>query len=164
MHFRLITLLVLALNSYQVNAQQLYFNLTDGSSQQYAINEIRRIDFDSKHLNLRLKDETVVSIELDALLNYKYQPEEETNLDHPTLNFYPNPSDLKLNVQYTFPQTTLPIQIQIHNLKGEQLLEQTLKLSKTGAFELDVSRFISGQYICTISNGDIVISKSFIKL
>ena len=164
MHFRLIAFVVLAISSFDMNAQQLYFNLTDGTSQQYAINEIRRIDFDSKYLNLRLTDETVVSIELDALLNYKYQPGEETNLEHPTLNFYPNPSDLQLNVQYTFPQTTVPILIRIHNLKGEQLIEQTLKLSETGAFELDVSRFISGQYICTLSNGDIVISKSFIKL
>lgn len=164
MHFRLIVFVALAFSSFDMNAQLLYFNLTDGTSQQYAINEVRRIDFDAKKLNLLLTDETVISIELDALLNYQYKTDAESISEHPSLDFYPNPADFQLKVRFTSPQTKTPFHIRVHNLKGEQLIEQTLKLSENGAFELDVSRFFSGQYICTLSNGDIVISKSFIKL
>jgi hypothetical protein len=168
MIFRLIALLVLGLSSFNTHAQQLYFNLTDGSTQLYTINEVRRIDFDSTNLNLRLTDETVVSIELDALLYYRYQPGTITQVesvnDRPSLNFFPNPADLQLNVRFNFPKTTAPIQLRVHNLKGDKLIDQTLKHANNGEIALDISHFVPGQYICLLTSGDVVISKSFLKL
>ncbi len=167
MKIRLFVLLTLALTSFKVNAQQLYFYLNDGSMQMYAIDEVRRMDFDSTNINIRLTDESVVSIELDALLKYQYYPGNITQVeaisDRPSLNFYPNPADQQLNVRYALPNIASNVQVRIHNLKGEKLLEQTVKSSPSGELALDLTKFAAGQYFCTLTSGELVISKAFMK-
>lgn len=167
MKIRLLVLVTLALTSLKVNAQQLYFYLNDESMQMYSIDEVRRMDFDSTNINIRLTDESVVSIELDALSKYQYYPEDitkiETIVDRPTLSFYPNPAEQQLNVRYSLPQLSSTIQVRIHNLKGEKLLEQTVKSNPSGELALDLSKLAAGQYFCTLTSGELVISKAFMK-
>ena len=167
MQIRLIALLVFVISSFKMNAQQLYFYLNDGSMQTYSISEVRRMDFDSTNINIRLTDESVVSIELNALTSYQYYPEGithiETIVERPTLSFFPNPADQQLNVRYSLPKVSSTIQVRIHNLKGEKLLEQTVKSSPSGELMLDLTKFATGQYYCTLSSGEVVISKAFMK-
>ena len=167
MQIRLIALLVLVISSFKMNAQQLYFYLNDGSMQTYSIPEVRRMDFDSTNINIRLTDESVVSIDLNALTSYQYYPEGitqiETIVERPTLSFFPNPADQQLNVRYSLPKVSPTIQVRIHNLKGEKLLEQTVKSSPSGELMLDLTKFATGQYFCTLSSGELVISKAFMK-
>jgi hypothetical protein len=167
MQIRLIALLVLVILSFKVNAQQLYFYLNDGSMQTYSISEVRRMDFDSTNINIRLTDESVVSIELDALTSYQYYPEGitqiETIVERPTLSFFPNPAEQQLNVRFSLPKISSTIQVRIHNLKGEKLLEQEVKSSSNGELVWDLTKLASGQYFCTLTSGDVVISKAFMK-
>jgi hypothetical protein len=167
MILRSIFSLVLLFAASQVKSQYLYFYLNDASMQMYAISEVRRMDFDSSSINLHLIDESVVSFELDALNNYRYTPDNITAIDqlanHPQLSFFPNPADQQLNLRYFLPNTSSTIQVRIHNIKGEQFLQQDMKSSAKGELSLDLSKLAAGQYFCTLSCGEVVISKAFMK-
>jgi hypothetical protein len=167
MQIRLIALLVIVISSFKMNAQQLYFYLNDGSMQTYSIPEVRRMDFDSTNINIRLTDESVVSIELNALTSYQYYPEGitqiETIVERPNLSFFPNPAEQQLNVLFSLPKISSTIQVRIHNLKGEKIIEQEVKSTSNGELVLDLTTLASGQYFCTLTSGDVVISKAFMK-
>jgi len=79
------------------------------------------------------------------------------------LSFYPNPAEQQLNVRYSLPKASSTIQVRIHNLKGEKLLEQTVKSNPSGELALDLSKLSAGQYFCTLTSGELVISKAFMK-
>ncbi len=151
----------------QAKSQYLYFYMNDASMQMYAITEVRRMDFDSSSINLYLTDESVVSFELDALNNYRYTPDNITAIyqqpNHPHLSFFPNPAEEQLNLQYFLPSPSSSIQVRIHNIKGEQFLQQDMKSSAKGELSLDLSKLAAGQYFCTLSCGEVVISKAFMK-
>jgi len=152
---------------FKANAQQLYFYLNNGSMQQYAIEEVRRMDFDSTNINLHLTDQSVVSFELDALDYYSYTADDVTAIsgvsDRPLLSFFPNPTDNLLNVKYSFPKLVDKIQVSIHNLSGVKLLEKEMKAEKQGDVVLDVNTLSAGQYFCTFTAGEFVITKAFMK-
>ena len=159
--------LLLLFAGIQAKSQYLYFYMNDASMQMYAISEVRRMDFDSSSINLHLSDESVVSFELDALNNYRYTPDNITALDqqpnHPHLSFFPNPADQQLNLRYFLPNPSSTVQVRIHNLKGEQFLQQDMKSSAKGELALDLSKLAAGQYFCTFTSGEVVISKAFMK-
>ena len=167
MIYRSIFSLLMVMAAIQAKSQYLYFYLNDASMQMYAITEVRRMDFDSSSINLHLIDESVVSFELDALNNYRYTPDNITAIDqlanHPQLSFFPNPADQQLNLRYFLPNPSTTIQVRIHNLKGEQFLQQDMKSSAKGELNLDLSKLTVGQYFCTLSCGEVVISKTFMK-
>jgi hypothetical protein len=167
MTLRWIALIVLVFSSWKADSQQLYFYLNDESMQTYSISEVRRMDFDSTNIHVRLTDESVVSIELDALTKYQYYPDDitqiETIVERPTLSFFPNPAEQQLNVRFSLPKISSTIQVRIHNLKGEKLLEQEVKSTSNGELVLDLSKLAAGQYFCTLTSGDVVISKAFMK-
>ena len=162
----LLTALIIA-TFIQANAQQLYFYANNGSLQIYAIEEVRSIDFDSIHINLNLVDESVVSFELDSLDYYSYSVDDVTVVskenDFPKLGFYPNPTNNLLNVKYFFPKLINSIQVRIHNLKGEKILEKEIKAEKEGEVTIDVNDLTAGQYFCTFTAGEFVITKAFMK-
>jgi len=148
-------------------SQNLYFYMNDASMQMYAIAEVRRMDFDSSSINLHLIDESVVSFELDALNHYQYTPDNVTATDaqnpRPQLSFFPNPAEQQLNLRYFLPNSAATVQVRIHNLKGDKFLEQEVKASAKGELALDLSKLASGQYFCTLTSGEVVISKAFMK-
>ena len=166
LRFILFTVAMIA-SFQQSNAQQLYFYLNNGSMQQYAIEEVRRMDFDSTNINLHLTDQSVVSFELDALDYYSYTADDVTAIsgvsDRPLLSFFPNPTDNLLNVKYSFPKLVDKIQVSIHNLSGVKLLEKEMKAEKQGDVVLDVNTLSAGQYFCTFTAGEFVITKAFMK-
>lgn len=151
----------------QAKSQYLYFYMNDASMQMYAITEVRRMEFDSSSINLYLTEESVVSFELDALNNYRYTPDNITALDqqsnHPQLSFFPNPAEEQLNLRYVLPNPSSTVRVRIQNLKGEQFMQQDMKSSAKGELSLDLSKLSAGQYFCTLSSGDVVISKAFMK-
>ena len=159
--------LLLLFAASQAKSQYLYFYMNDASMQMYAISEVRRMDYDSSSINLHLTDESVVSFELDALNNYRYTPDNITEIDqlanHPQLSFFPNPADQQLNLRYFLPNPSSSVQVRIHNLKGEQFLQQEMKSSAKGELALDLSKLAAGQYFCTLTSGEVVISKAFMK-
>ena len=163
--FLFFVLLVFAVS--KANSQNLYFYMNDASMQMYAISEVRRMDFDSSSINLHLTDESVVSFELDALNNYRYTPDNITALDqqpkHPHLSFYPNPAEEQLNLRYFLPKPSSTVQVRIHNLKGEKFIQQDMKSSAQGELTVDLSKLAAGQYFCTLTSGEVVISKAFMK-
>jgi hypothetical protein len=167
MILRSISLLFLVFAATQAKSQYLYFNLNDESVQMYTISEVRRMDFDSSSINLHLIDESVVSFELDALNNYRYTPGGITAIDqlanHPQLNFFPNPADQQLNLRYFLPNPSSAVQVRIHNLKGEKFIHQEMKSSTQGELTVDLSKLAAGQYFCTLTSGEVVISKAFMK-
>jgi hypothetical protein len=159
--------LLLVFVAIQAKSQYLYFYMNDASMQMYAITEVQRMDFDSSSINLHLIDESVVSFDLDALNNYRYTPDNITALDqqsnHPHLSFFPNPVEEQLNLRYVLPNASSTVRVRIHNLKGEQFLQQDMKSSAKGELNIDLSKLSTGQYFCTLSSGDVVISKAFMK-
>jgi len=167
MFLRSISLLLLVFATAEAKSQYLYFYMNDASMQMYAISEVRRMDFDSSSINLHLTDESVISFELDALNNYRYTPSDISAIDplakHPQLSFFPNPADQQLNLWFSLPNASSTVQVRIHNLKGEQYHLEEVKSSAQGELSLDLSKLAAGQYFCTVTSGDVVISKAFIK-
>ncbi len=159
--------LLLLFAGIQAKSQYLYFYLNDASMQMYAISEVRRMDFDSSSINLHLTDQSVVSFELDALNHYQYTPDNVTAVNevnqHPLLSFYPNPAEEQLNLRYFLPNPSSTIQVRIHNLKGEQFIQQDMKSSAKGELVIDLNKLAAGQYFCTLTSGEVVISKAFMK-
>jgi hypothetical protein len=167
MILRSISLLFLVIAATQAKSQYLYFNMNDASVQMYTISEVRRMEFDSSSINLHLIDESVVSFELDALNNYRYTPGGITAIEqlanHPQLNFFPNPADQQLNLRYFLPNPSSTVQVRIHNLKGEKFIQHEAKSSAQGELSLDLNKLAAGQYFCTLTSGEVVISKAFMK-
>jgi hypothetical protein len=159
--------LLLLFAGIQAKSQYLYFYLNDASMQMYAISEVRRMDFESNSINLHLTDESVVSFELDALNNYRYTPDNITAVNevnqHPLLSFFPNPAEQQLNLRYYLPHVTTAVQVRIHNLKGDQFIQQEITSDAHGELSLDLSKLAAGQYFCTLTSGEVVISKAFMK-
>lgn len=167
MILRSISLLFVIFSATQAKSQYLYFYMNDASMQMYSISEVRRMDFDSSSINLHLIDESVVSFDLDVLNNYRYTPGGITAIDqlanHPQLNFFPNPADQQLNLRYFLPNPSSTVQVRIHNLKGEKFIQQDMKSSNQGELTVDLSKLAAGQYFCTLTSGEVVISKAFMK-
>lgn len=147
-------------------SQQIYFYFTDASVQVYNIDEVSRMDFDANLLNLRLADESSVTFDMSTVLYYRYFAEDITaveELTRPQLRFFPNPADQELNLKYALPNASSPVHIRLHNLKGEEVLNQTLEQSAKGEAKLDLSGLPAGQYFCTLSSGKLRVSKAFMK-
>ena len=49
------------------------------------------------------------------------------------------------------------------NLKGEKFIQQDMKSSAQGELTVDLSKLAAGQYFCTLTSGEVVISKAFMK-
>lgn len=167
MHLRYFFALFLVFSASQAYSQNLFFYMNDASMQMYSISEVRRMDFDSTAINLHLTDQSVVTFQLNELNNYRYTPGTVTNVEdltnHPSLSFFPNPADQQLNVRFTLPNASATVQVRIHNLKGEKLLEQEVKSTTKGELALDLTKLAVGQYFCTLTSGTVVISKAFMK-
>jgi hypothetical protein len=167
MMFRSIISVLLVFAALLSKSQNLYFFMNDESMQMYAISEVSYMKFDATSIKLHLTDESIVSFDLDALNNYRYTPDNITAIDqhtnHPQLSFFPNPADQQLNLRFSLPKAASTIQVRIHNLKGEKLLEQEVKSSAKGELSLDLSKLSAGEYFCTLASGDVVISKAFMK-
>jgi hypothetical protein len=55
------------------------------------------------------------------------------------------------------------LHIQLQTLQGIKVLEKEFKAEKDSELQLDVSSLASGQYLCIIEAGGVLISKSFVK-
>ena len=167
MTLRFLSILFFATVAIKANSQQLFFYFNDASVQMYSIAEVRRMNVDSANLTLHLIDESIVTFELTTLNYYRYFAEDVTNVaelnNRPSLTFYPNPAEQELNLQYSLPYATQNLSVTIHNLKGEKVLVKQLTSSKDGKVTLALNNLATGQYFCTLSAGDMVISKAFMK-
>jgi len=167
MLLRFLSILFFATVAIKANSQQLFFYFNDASVQMYSIAEVRRMNVDSANLTLHLIDESIVTFELNTLNYYRYFAEDVTSVaelkNHPTLTFYPNPAEQELNLKYDLPYATQNLSVTIHNLKGDKVLVKQLTPSKDGKVTLGLNNLATGQYFCTLTAGDMVISKAFMK-
>jgi len=166
MALRLLSMILLAITCHQANAQQMYFYFNDASVQVYNLDELSKIDFDADNIRLHLNDQTVISFDTDLLNYYRYFAEGVTSVNNlpvrPDFKVYPNPAGNNLNVKFDLLKPSM-VQVSVRNLQGVLMMEKTIQVKNQDDFELDLSGFASGQYICIIDAGDFLVSKSFIK-
>ncbi len=70
------------------------------------------------------------------------------------LKVFPNPSEGKLTVCFTYPSKEIKGEMKINNLLGETVFKTALK-SEIGSpqnFEIDISKVLPGQYILQMAN------------
>ena len=77
-----------------------------------------------------------------------------------TSAIYPNPSKDKFYFNYTGNNFETPIHIQVRNLVGQKVSEQTVKLNDVNQlFEIDASNFIEGVYFVNITQAGVKVVK-----
>jgi len=75
---------------------------------------------------------------------------------------FPNPASEYIYL--TLPRSqSEKLQIKVYDIKGEYILGKEVYLSEPGSHKLDVSALSNGLYICKVEQGNLSISKKFIK-
>jgi len=166
MILRWLTFFVLFITFNNANSQQLYFYLNDASVQIYSIDEVRRIDFDAENIRILLLDETSVTYEYEVLNYYRYFAEGTSSIKNESaradFSLFPNPTENQLNLKFNLLKPSNS-HIQLQTLQGIKVLEKEFKAERDSELQLDVSSLASGQYLCIIEAGGVLISKSFVK-
>ncbi|MBO6517574.1 MAG: right-handed parallel beta-helix repeat-containing protein, partial [Bacteroidia bacterium] len=84
-----------------------------------------------------------------------------TTIDAKTMQVFPNPVGEDLNLTYSF-MADEPITVSVLNILGVVQLEQNLN-AHAGMLTLNVSDLVAGTYVVSITQGDHVESKTFLK-
>ncbi|MFN4123362.1 MAG: T9SS type A sorting domain-containing protein [Flavobacteriales bacterium] len=166
----LIINLALLLTASDTFAQATFirFHFTDGTQQNFALNDVRKMDFTTSELRLHRMDASILSWNFSTIDFYRYT-DTETNVDEVAFSFpelrldvYPNPAIEELNVAYhiSFQE---PVTLAIYTLHGTLVVEQRLQQSEKGIWQHNLSKLPSGAYLVVIQNTRFNLSKTFIK-
>jgi hypothetical protein len=155
-----------------VNAQSaIYFSYNDGSQNTYALQDVRRLDFNGDNINLHLNDGSIFSWNLNTIGYYDYNSNAPSQIDellHKAndwdVNVFPNPSDGHQTLMLKLPQTT-DLSISIMDISGKQVIQQQLGNLKKGehSIPLDWTNSASGLYSIVLNSKDFSITKKLFK-
>lgn len=169
-YYLLITLCVLFSTASGTFAQSEFirFHFTDGTQQNFALNDVRKMNFTPSELRLHRMDASILSWNFNSIDFYKYA-DTETNMDELAFNIadfrfdiFPNPAIDELNVSYYIPSHE-PVNVVIYTLHGTLVVEQRLQQKENGIWQHNLSKLPSGAYLVVLQNTKFKLSKTFIK-
>jgi hypothetical protein len=149
-------------------SEYIKFHFTDGTQQDFPLNEVRKMDFNATQIRLHQTDETIIAWNFDVIDHYRYA-ELETNIDKLStlqnsvqFDVFPNPASGVLNVSYKLAINE-STNVSIYSLNGKRMLEQRLSNTTEGVWQYDISEFPSGSYLIVMQGAKYSISKTIIK-
>jgi len=162
--------LAILLGSFELGAQSIFFNYTDGSASAYALQDVRRIDFSGEMMNLHLNDGTIYSWNIGTVGYYEYETDTPLKIEDwlgkandRQVKIFPNPANGEQTVALVLP-------------KDEQLMLQVLDATGKVAMERDLGRLhkgehsfplgfngAAGQYTLVLRNAYFSVSKQLIR-
>lgn len=154
--FALFTFLVVI--TFEIKAQGVIFNFTDGSQSIFYLDDIRKITYEEDDMLVHLENEILYSWPVNDFKNIEYDielTEMTENIDNQTkrLTVYPNPGYSDINVDFSV-EVGGEVFLQVINFNGEFVLEQNLGYLKIGKHtkSLKVNNLADGEYIIVIQN------------
>jgi hypothetical protein len=146
----------------------LRVKLSDGNTQDFALSELRKMDFDGDHYRFHQWDGSLTSFDFNAVEFYTYFNTQTSIADMNTqstfakLNVYPNPSQGMLNVDFIAPGNG-PMMISLYAINGQLIYQQSINAAKEGNVIFDVSVYPSGTYFLVMKGNGFSISKNILK-
>jgi hypothetical protein len=154
-----------------VQAQNIIFKLTDGSTPTYALSETRKIFFDGDAMVLLKKDGTPIVNKINTIRNFRYDAStavREFSVSGGSVKIFPNPFRSVVTIRYDL-RVADKVQIDILDLQGRIIRNWPLAQQKAGLHEMQWQagdangRAVpSGTYICRIKTSSGIISKMMV--
>jgi hypothetical protein len=148
-----VLLIISLLSTTCIKAQDIYINLSSGTSVVYGLSTIDRILFQNNSMTITLHGGSVSSYPIDSIKSYNY-PQTMTGvtalskMQVQQLKIYPNPSSGQVAVDYELDRDSR-VEIIVYNVSGTQMFSQN-KEQAAGEYHetlhLDSPQFISGIY------------------
>jgi hypothetical protein len=174
MFTRCFLMLMVISSSTGLFGQNVHFNFTDGTTQSFALQDVRNITFSAAVMNLNLNGGTTLSWNVSTIGHYTYDDllvsvENTTeNLGQTALTVYPNPSSGHLTLEYVLEAETSVI-IDILDLQGrivKQLLRTTQAIGpqkvQWDGLNQAGNVVASGTYLCRLNTPKVQMSRTII--
>lgn len=167
-HFLFFHLVVLLLIAGSASAQNIRFSFTDGNTESYPLNEVRKITFSGTILNLHLNDGTTESWDVNTINNYSFDntiglPETGSPAVVSDVKVFPNPSSGAVTIGYTLQKPGNVI-LEIYDLQGK-LVKQVLSTAQPAGEQQQIWNTTDetgwaaspGNYVCRLNvNGHTI--------
>jgi hypothetical protein len=165
-----ILILATLLLEFGLHAQSIYFDFTNGTTEAYNIEDVRKIAFEADVMNLQFWDGSVYSWNVSTIGYYQYNQElvgvngALAAANTWQVSIFPNPAQSLLQVRFVLPKAEV-IGLSIYDLQGKMLLEtEPLNFTKGDQLELlDISLLPVGHYICRLNGQMGATTKQFFK-
>ena len=153
-----------------LRAQSVFFNYTDGSTNAYALQDVRKIDFSGELMNLHLLDGTVYSWNIGSVGYYEYQPDAPLKIEDWLskandwqAKIYPNPSNGLQTLVLSLPKDEM-LKLSIMDLSGKLVFEKDMGQLRKGEHVLPLEfDGAAGQYALVLRNPHFSVSKKLIR-
>ena len=156
----------------EVTAQSaIYFSYNNGTQNSYALQDVRKLDFNGDDINLHLNDGSVFTWNVNTIGYYDYNTNTSLNIDdmlHKAndwdVNVFPNPSDGHQTLKLKLPQAT-ELSFSIMDISGKKIIQQQLGSLSKGEhlIPLEWSNAAAGTYSIVLNSKDFSVSKKLIK-
>ena len=150
-------------------SQSIYFNYSDGTSNNYNLTDVRKINFNNDVMQLHLNDGSTYNWNVSTIKYYEYSQNTGIEQILDFVNFhdvkvYPNPLNNLLNVSYTLPISG-KVLLEIYDYTGKLLIRKDMGSLNKGNHidQLNTTKLSSGIYVLTIKGEQSSISKKIIK-
>ena len=166
---------VLLINSgliYEINAQSsIYFSYNDGSQNSYALQDVRKLDFNGDEMNLHLIDGSIFTWNINTIGYYDYNTNTPLDIDdilHKVnswdIDVFPNPSNGNQTLRIKLPKAS-ELLIAVIDISGKIIIQQNLGMLPKGehSIPLEWSHAASGSYSIVLNSKDFSVSKKLIK-
>jgi hypothetical protein len=150
-------------------SQNLNIHLSNGTNATYTIQEVRKFTFNGDCLRLSLWDGSIFEWNVSILDNIQFAQfplvitEQLLNSDQTNFSVYPNPTNNKLEIEYTLKFTD-EITVCIYNSQGEKIFNKHYGLKFEGINHeiIDLNGITQGTYVCQLSCRLKSISKTIV--
>ena len=150
-------------------SQSIFFDYSDGTSNNYYLTDVRKINFNNDVMQLHLNDGSTYNWNVSTIKNYEYSQNTGIEQILDFVNFhdvkvYPNPLNNLLNVSYNLPISD-KVLLEICDYTGKLLIRKDLGSLNKGNHidQLNTTKLSSGIYVLTIKGEQSSISKKIIK-
>ena len=168
MKFRIL-IIILIVSFTSINAQSLFLDLTNGTSEEYPLSTISKITFTSSDMVLHKTDASIISWAITDIRKYYYdistQVKQADTKDKMETLIFPNPAKDNFSISLNLEKTNL-VNISLHNLSGK--LIKTIVSEKMIAgdhlIQCEKSNLKPGMYLVKIISGNKMTNKKIIIL
>ena len=151
-------------------AQNVYFNFSDGTTATFAMEEMRKVDFNADVMNVYLWNGSVYAWNVSVINSFEPEPNPAGVEDvQPAFNamdilLFPNPSGGDVLLRYNLPKED-EIHYALFDAGGKLITESKLGIQAAGDYQqmLDLSNCAAGNYFLRFSGKNSTISKVLIK-
>jgi hypothetical protein len=167
----IILLIHSGLNNESKAQSAIYFSYNDGSQNSYALQDVRKLDFNGNDINLHLNDGSIFTWNVNTIGYYDYNTNTPLKIDdilHKAndwdVNVFPNPSDGHQTLKLKLPQAT-ELSISIMDISGKKIIQQQLGSLSKGehSIPLEWSNAAAGSYSIVLNSKDFSVTKKLIK-